>query len=100
MRDLTSATITKAERNSIIKREIVDLIKEAKRGLTLLEIRTVIDKADRKLMRELVEDNEIKIRHHFLKNSDKVFTHTETKKVDKIKGTRVNRYEIVEKGNK
>lgn len=97
MNDLTDAKITKEFKESLIQAEIVKTLKKADKGLTLLEIRKSVDKANGKLLKELEKDGIVKRFNHYLHNSNKQFRHPETKKVDTIKGTLVHKYKLIDK---
>ncbi|WP_297419150.1 hypothetical protein [Clostridium sp.] len=94
MKDLTNATITKKAKESIIKEQILEVLRHSKKALSLLEIRQQVDKADKKLIKELLSEFKIKAVSHYEHNSSKTFQHPETKKFEKIKGTHVYKYEI------
>ena len=85
-----------------IKHDILKLLSDAKKSLSLLEIRKVVEEADRGIMRELEASGEIKQVKHYEHNSEKVIIHPETQEREKFLGTRINKYELIkkEKGDK
>jgi len=93
-RSKTSKYFTEFTENRI-KYDILKLLSDAKKSLSLLEIRKVVEGADRKVMRELEASGDIKVSEHFLENNGHVLVHPETQEREKIKGTKVNRYEII-----
>jgi len=78
-----------------IKHDILKLLSDAKKSLSLLEIRKTVEGADRGIMRELEASGEIKVSEHFLENNGHVLVHPETQEREKIKGTKVNVYSII-----
>ena len=78
-----------------IKGDVLTLLRPSKFALSLLDIQKVVDGVDKSILKELISENKIKVVSHYLHNSDKTFTHPETHKTDKIKGTHIYKYEIV-----
>ena len=78
-----------------IKHDILKLLRDAKKSLSLLEIRKTVEGADRSIMRELEASGKVKISEHFLENNGHVIVHPHTQEREKIKGTKVNMYEII-----
>lgn len=97
MKDLTDAKITKKIKESLTKAEIIETLKKADKGLTLLEIRKSVEETTDTILKELIKEGVIKKFNHYLHNSNKQYQHPETKKVDKIKGTLVYKYKLIDK---
>ena len=93
-RSKTSKYFTEFTENKI-KHDILKVLSDAKKLLSLLEIRKIVEGADRGIMRELEASGEIKVSEHFLENNGHVIVHPETQEREKIKGTKVNMYSII-----
>jgi len=90
----TSKYFTEFKENKI-KHDILKLLSDTKESLSLLEIRKVVEGANRGIMRELEASGDVKVLEHFLENNGHVLVHPETQEREKIKGTKVNMYEII-----
>jgi hypothetical protein len=81
----------------LVKAKVVKLLQDANKGLTLLEIRKSIEETTDAILKELIKEGVVKKFNHYLHNSLRTFRHPETKKVDKIKGTLVHKYKLINK---
>lgn len=87
--------LTKQESRLAIKEGVLQALKKSKKSLSLLEISKVVDGVDRSIVRELERERLVKKLRHFEGNSNKTFSHKETKKVEKVKGTEIYTYKLV-----
>ena len=87
--------LTKLEK-SVVKSKILAVLTMAKKSMSLLDIKKVVKGADRSLVRKLEAEGSIKSIGHYLHNSNKTFTHEESKKIEVIKGTYFYTYKVVE----
>jgi hypothetical protein len=78
-----------------IKADILTLLRPSRVSLSLLDIQKVIDGVDKSILKELISEGKIEAVSHFEHNSNKTFTHPETHKIEKIKGTHIYKYKIV-----
>ena len=93
--------LTKSEKSNI-KVQILAVLAEAKKSMSLLEIKKVVEGANRGLMRELEVKGNVKKLGHHAGNSTKQFMHPRTGKLETISGTYSYTYEITKtiKGDK
>ena len=87
--------LTKLEK-SVVKSKILAVLTMAKKSMSLLEIKKVVEGADRSLIRKLEAEGSIKKLGHYAKNSTKQFMHLESKELETVKGTYFYTYKIVE----
>ena len=93
--------LTKLEK-SVIKAKILAVLTMAKKSMSLLEIKKVVEGADRGLVRELEAEGSIKKLGHHAENSVKTFIHPRTGKLETVGGTYSYTYETIKsiKGDK
>lgn len=80
---------------AITKTNVLKTLGEAKKSMTMLELKKVVTGVNRKIMRELGREGLVKWIPHYAHNSSKTFVHSETKKLEEIKGTYYHTFEIV-----
>ena len=93
--------LTKLEK-SVIKSKILAALTMAKKSMSLLEIKKVVEGADRSLIRKLEAEGSIKKLGHHAENSTKQFMHPRTGQLETVGGTYSYTYEIIKsiKGDK
>ena len=93
--------LTKLEK-SVVKSKILAVLTMAKKSMSLLEIKKVVEGADRSLIRKLEAEGSIKKLGHYAKNSTKQFIHPRTGKLETVGGSYSYTYEIIKsiKGDK
>ena len=77
-----------------IKLEILEVLAKSKKSMSLLDIKKVVEGADRSLVRKLEAEGSIKKLGHHAENSTKQFMHPRTGQLETIGGTYFYTYEI------
>ena len=93
--------LTKLEK-SITKLQILGVLTDAKKSMSLLEIKKAVQGASRSLVRKLETEGSIKKLGHHAENSTKTFIHPRTGQLETIGGSYSYTYEAIKsiKGDK
>lgn len=77
-----------------VENKIKETIGKSKVTMSTSEIKRTIPEASRTILRIMTRDGLLKQSAHYLHNSEKMFIHPKTKKVEEIKGTRILKYAL------